>query len=80
MNTLVHLPNVTNDEDTKALRSLFDSFKSNIRNLENLKINLNLYGSLLGLIPIVKVKLPRGIKLILNRTISLSEGMGVCTT
>ena len=65
MDTLVSLPPVRGN-DLKGIRRLHDSLEIGIRNLENMGIPSDSYGTLL--VPILKKKLPSELNLILNRS------------
>ena len=65
MKKFVSLNNVKSVHDVKGLRKLFDTVESSIRNLKTLKVELNLYGSLL--VPLLNAKLPKELSLQIAR-------------
>ena len=65
MKKFVSLNNVKIVHDVKGLRKLFDTVESSIRNLKTLKVELNLYGSLL--VPLLNAKLPKELSLQIAR-------------
>ena len=65
MKKFVSLNNVKIVHDVKGLRKLFDTVESSIRNLKTLKVELNLYGSLL--VTLLNAKLPKELSLQIAR-------------
>ena len=63
MKKFVSLSNVKSVHDIKALKKLFDTVESSIRNLKTLKVDVNSYGSLL--VPLLIAKLPKELSLLI---------------
>ena len=66
MKKFVSLNNVKSVHDVKYLRKIFDTFESSIRNLKTLKVEVNLYNSLL--VPLLNTKLPKELSLHIARS------------
>ena len=67
MDTLMGLEAVVSNNNTKALRHLYDMVESNIRSLRALGVAADSYGNLLS--PILVNKLPNELRLIIGRKI-----------
>ena len=65
MKALLKLNTINSIEDTKGIRALYDQIEANLRSLEAIQIDKEMYGSLL--IPLLKEKLPRELNLIVSR-------------
>ncbi|ESO95542.1 hypothetical protein LOTGIDRAFT_175161 [Lottia gigantea] len=65
MDALIDLSPVSNSNDVKRIRSLFDSIEVSIRSLGSLGVDSNSYGSIL--VPIILKKVPEEFRLIISR-------------
>ena len=65
MEKLLKVSRVADANDTKQLRSVYDSIESNIRSLKTLRIDSEQYGSLL--VPVMLNKLPSEFQLMISR-------------
>ena len=65
MEELCNIDDVTDDDDTKGLRRLYDTVEVNLRSLRALKVDPQQYGTLL--VPIIKKSLPGEVVLLLSR-------------
>ena len=65
MKSLLKLTAVNSIADTKGIRALYDQIESNLRSLEAIDIDKEMYGCLL--IPLLKEKLPKELNLIVSR-------------
>ena len=65
MDCLIRMNKVSNKNDTKSLRKLYNGIENCIRNLSSLALDVSSYGSLL--IPILKGKLPDEINMAIAR-------------
>ena len=71
MNELVSLPPVTSVNATKRLRELHDKIEANLRSLQSIGVDSQMYGCLL--VPILKTKLPPELNLIISRKFDSSS-------
>ena len=71
MDALMALQTVTSDNNTKALRHLYDKVESNVRSLSALGVAADTYGSLLS--SVIASKLPNGLRLIISRRVGEGE-------
>ena len=71
MESLLCLPHVRSNKDTRGLRQIFDQVENNLRSLQALGIESKSYGSLL--VPIVLTRLPDEMRLIISRTYDSEE-------
>ena len=65
MEALIKVAPVKTADDNKGMRELYDKVETNLRSLEALGIESELYGSLL--VPVLKAKIPNEIILLLSR-------------
>ena len=65
MEQLLKITRVTDESDTKQMRSVYDSIEANIQSLKNLRIESAQYGSLL--VPVMLSKLPNDLQLLISR-------------
>ena len=65
MESLLKIPRITSKNNIKGLRDLYNHVESCVRNLRSLKLETNVYGSLL--IPILKQKLPDELTILISR-------------
>jgi len=73
MDALMKIPVVTDNDDIKKLRRVYDQVESHIRSLEALEVNSESYGCLL--VPVVLNHLPDEMRLILSRKFEPKDGV-----
>ena len=71
MEALLQIEPVTNSQNVKALRRLFDTISSHMRSLASLKIEEDSYGNLLC--PVLVNKIPADMQLLISRKIPEAE-------
>ena len=68
MESLMQLPAVSDDDDLKKLRQLYDKTESTVRSLNGIGILQDTYGTFLT--PTIMAKLPKELRLIISRKLS----------
>ena len=74
MGKIIELESVSNVNDLKALRSLYDTVETQLRNLETFNMKNEEYGPLL--IPLLMNKMPAELQLIISRNVSNEKQFG----
>ena len=65
MDVVVKLPRATSFKDIEALRKIYNSLKTRVRNLTELNVDINSYGTLL--ISLILERIPSELKAIISR-------------
>ncbi|XP_066911811.1 uncharacterized protein [Clytia hemisphaerica] len=77
MGKIIELESVSNINDLKALRNLYDTVETQLRNLETFEMKNEEYGPLL--IPLLMNKMPGEMQLIISRNISNEQKFDLLT-
>ncbi|XP_066912160.1 uncharacterized protein [Clytia hemisphaerica] len=77
MGKIIELESVSNINDLKALRNLYDTVETQLRNLETFEMKNEEYGPLL--IPLLMNKMPGEMQLIISRNISNEQKFDLST-
>lgn len=71
MDALLSLERVTNVDEIKKVRKLYDTIETHLRSLQNLGVSSGSYGNLL--VPIIMSRIPEELTLLLSRKIDKSN-------